>query len=373
MSPADLSVCFVLPSAYGYFTDGVEAAGGGARQLSFISRALADELDVHFVVGDYGQPAWEVVDGVTLHRAFRSSVETPVWRQPGRLVRLFAAMRRANADVYLYRGYPFLATVTYTLARALRAEWIYSLGNDSHLTTDIDRLPILFRTLFVRALDDAAAIVAQTDVQAEMLRKRFDVPSTVIPSGYPPVESTAPHAERKGILWVGRLDRQQKRPHLFLDIADAVPKATFDLVGPDGEEPAYNERIRSRAAELGNVTDHGSVEPDTVHDFYRDAAALVNTSAFEGFPSTFLEAWRYDTPVLSLSVKPSRYASDAADSGYADKDTEKLAALVRDVAADPSLRVQLSRPTYEYFQEHLTIDSVVDGYRTLLGRIRVDK
>jgi hypothetical protein len=50
------SLCFVLPSAYGYFDDEVDAVGGAERQLSLISRWLVDRFDVHFVVGDYGQP-----------------------------------------------------------------------------------------------------------------------------------------------------------------------------------------------------------------------------------------------------------------------------------------------------------------------------
>jgi glycosyltransferase involved in cell wall biosynthesis len=361
----DRSVCFVLPSAYGYFSDAVAAAGGGARQLSFVSRHLAAEFDVHFVVGDYGQPKREVHDSVTLHRAYRPSPETPPSRKPIQFGRLFGAMRRADADVYVYRGYPFLATATYLIARTLRSRWVYSIGNDSHVTTDVERLPVALRKTFERALTGAEAVIAQTEVQRELLHERLGVTSTVIPSGYPPAESTLPHDEREGVLWVGRLDREQKRPHLFLDIAEALPTVSFELVDPDGEEPEYNERIRSRAADLDNVTDHGSVEPTDVHAFYRDAAALVNTSAFEGFPSTFLEAWRYDTPVLSLAVPPSRYATETADACYAHEDVGELTRLVRDAATDSSVRAELSEPTHRYFLEHLTLSAVVDRYRNL--------
>jgi len=281
-------------------------------------------------------------------------------------------MHRADADIYLYRGRPYLATVTYLLSRVLQSKWVYSLGNDSHVQTDPDALSAPVRALFERALDEASVVVAQTDIQADGLRERFGVESTVIPSGYPPVESTVPHDEREGVLWVGRLDREQKRPHLFLDVAEAVPETSFDLVGPGGQDASYNDCISNRAGKLENVTYHGPVDPDRIHDYYREAVALVNTSAYEGFPSTFLEAWRCDTPVLSLSVRPSRYATSEADAGYADDNPEELITLVRAVDSDPSNRGAISRPTYEYFRENLTIDAVVERYDRLFIDLLTD-
>lgn len=364
-----MRICFILPSAYGIFAPDVEAYGGGVRQLGMISRGLADEFDVHFVVGDYGQPKTEIRDGVTIHRSYKQSQETPALQKPVQLLRLRNAMKRANADVYIYRGAPYKAAVTYTLARTLRSRWVYSIRNDTNLGADAATLPPLVRQLYERALRRADAVIAQTDKQARVLRDTRDVSATVIPSGYPRADSILPYDEREDVIWVGRLRQDQKRPHLYLDVAERCPDTSFLLIGPEGFQPAYNDRIRSRVATLDNLTYVGPVDPDEIHDYYRRAIALVNTSAYEGFPSTFLEAWRYGTPVLSLDVVPTRYTDIDDRRGFADGDVQTLAELVQCVASDPSERARIGEPMHEYFEANLTIEQVVNQYAELLRSI----
>jgi glycosyltransferase involved in cell wall biosynthesis len=363
------SLCFVLPSAYGYFDDEVDAVGGAERQLSLISRWLVDRFDVHFVVGDYGQPRTTEHDGVTIHRSYEPGRRTPVRRKPRQLVRLLDAMRRADADVYVFRGRPYLAAVTYVLVTALRSQWVYNVANDIYITEQPDDLPAAHRLLFEYALANAAGVITQSDRQATLLREKYDRQSEVVPSGYPEAEGLVDHDRRSSFLWVGRIDEEQKRPDLFLDVAVRAPGESFDLVGPAGDQDPYTERVLERAAALDNVTYHGYVPPGRVHDHYAHAIALVNTSAYEGFPSTFLEAWRYDTPVLSLTVPPSRFATDDADAGYADDDLDRLAALVRELGADPAKRATVSEPTYQYFLDNLTIDVVADRYGDVIERL----
>ena len=362
-------VCFVLPSAYGYFNTDVDVVGGGARQLSFISRELTDEFDVHFVVGDYDQEKQETYDSVTLQRSYTPSPDTPGYWKPIQLAQLLAAMRRADADVYIYRGRPFQATVVYLLARLLGRKWMYNLANDPNINEQPAALPGFVESLFKRALDNADAIITQTDNQAEKLRTEQGVPSTVIPSGYPLAESVQPHDEREYFLWVGRLDQDQKRPHLYVDVAEKVPEAEFLVVGPTGQNDSYNSQLLRRMAELPNLEYVGAVDPTDIHEYYRNAVALVNTSAYEGFPSTYLEAWRYETPVVSLDIPVTRYTNLDEYAGDADGEFDRLVDIVSSLAGDVSLREELAASTSEYFKQNLTIEQVANQYRDVLRRV----
>jgi len=366
---ADARLCFVLPSAYGYFApDGGPVGGGAQRQLSLLARELTDDFDVHFVVGDYGQPAREVRDGVVLHRSYRPDSGSAGLRQPIELARLLGAMRRADADIYVYRGRPWKAAFVYLAVRLLRKRFVYNVANDPNLTTQPAALSAPVRWLFRRALEDASAVVAQTDRQVSLLRSEYGVEGVRVPNGYPPAEDVRPQDEREHVLWVGRLDERQKRPHRYLDLAERVSDVEFLLVGPDGGDDAYNRRIHDRAASLSNVTDLGTVPPDEIHVCYRDALALVNTSAYEGFPNTFLEAWRYETPVVSYEIDPGRFV-EGAIGGCVDGNFDRLVELTEAVATSEARRRDLAEPPARYFESYLTIDAVARAYGDVLATV----
>lgn len=362
------SVCFVHLSAYGYFDESVQAYGGAQRQLSLIARELTDEFSVHFVVGNYGQPQREEVDGVTLHRAYDVRDSSSVIEKPLQFSRLFRAMQRADADLYISRSNIQKMGFVALFASLLGSEYVFNVGNDPNLQGQPEQLSLLRRYLFRRGLQNAAEVIAQTEKQAEILRRDYGIDPAIVPNGYPPVAETKAHEERSYFLWVGGIEEDQKRPHLYLDIAEACPDCEFKLVGPGGHDERYTERIRQRAAGIPNVTDVGAVPPSEVDAYYRDAIALVNTSLYEGFPNTYLESWRHATPVLGLAVDPGRFVEPDVN-GYAAGDVESLVSMVERLDKDPSRRPELGTPARKYTESELSMERVAEQYAATLKRV----
>ncbi|WP_436932533.1 glycosyltransferase family 4 protein [Halosimplex halobium] len=356
-------ICFVCPTVYGYYYPGEAFTGGGAqRQLYLLAHELSDRFDVHFVVGDYGQPKTVRTDGVTLHRGHTPRTDPPAVARLFQVPRLFAAMRRVDPDVFVHRGNPDVAAVVYLLSRALNTPWIYNVANDDNLLGRAEDLPLPLSVLFRQALRDSETVIAQSERQASLLEDRFNVASsTVVPNGYPAVESIQAHDRRMHFLWVGSIDREQKRPDLYLDLAGRFPDSRFLLIG-SGPDNGYHDRVRQRASDLDNVTRLGRVHPDEIHDYYEQAIALVNTSVYEGFPNTFLEAWRYATPVVSLDVNPNRFARDAELGGYADGEFDRLADLVERLATDERYRAAMGSRAREFFESELRMSCVARRY-----------
>jgi len=360
-------ICFVCLRAYGYFDPAAAFTGGGAeRQIYLLSKALSDEFDVHVVVGDFGQPETERLEGVTLHRAYPLHDRENALQPLKHLLVLWSAMRRADADVYVHRGFLRAAGFTYLMARLLGARWAFNLANDSHVTEEPAALPVPLRVLHRRAIRDSDAVVAQTERQARGMRSEYGVEPHVVPNGYPPAEDPPGSDDRDGFLWVGRLAEDQKRPHLFLDLAERLPSESFRLAGPAEGNGEYARAVVDRAESLSNVEYLGLVPPEEIHDEYRRARALVSTSAYEGFPNTFLEAWRQGTPVVSLSVDPARYlGTDDAATG-ATGDLDALVERCRRLADDPEYWARLSRLGLSGFQDEYTIDAAARTYASAI-------
>ncbi|NHN60109.1 MULTISPECIES: glycosyltransferase family 4 protein [Halorussus] len=361
------SVCFISLTAYSYFRpDRTTVTGGGAeRQIYLHSRKLSAKFDVHVVVGDYGQPVTETIEGVTLHRAYTPGTLSSAKHKITGITALSSAMRRANADVYVYRDHPRKAVFTYLITRFLGKKWVYNVANDANITSQADNLGTPIRYLFNFAMQDADGIIAQSEKQRRLIAERFSVAATTVPNGYPRAESTLPHNEREYFLWVGRLHKKQKRPHRYLDLAERLPDEQFLLVGPASSDEAYQTRLERRIAELPNVEYLGPVDPDAIHDYYRRAKALINTSAYEGFPNTFLEAWRYATPVLSLSVDSGRFLNEASTDSF-DGDFEQFVTSVRTLAADDDIREDAGEKALKIFTEQYALTTVADRYADAL-------
>lgn len=386
-------VCFVSLPLYGFFNQEVygQTGGGGAkRQLALLSEQLRERFEMHAVVGDYGQPRRERRDGVTFHRAYTpDGPSTPV-----KFYRLLAAMRRADADVYLHRGHPRMAAAVSVAATLLGRAWVYNVSNDSNLRVNYDRCPASVRWLFRRGLANAHAVIAQTEHQQQVLSERFDTASIVIPNGYPldrpatddhsdDTSSSRNHSgtardgpdnsgrqtatpDNEFLLWVGRIEQEQKRPDILLDCAERLPEQEFVLVGPR-EDREYAEQIAKRCRSLPNAEYVGPVAPNDIYRFYAGALTLINTSAYEGFPNTFLEAWRQGVPVVSLDVDPGRYLDETCFTGYADGSVDTLVSQLQRLATDADYRRRVGDELQDYFERQYQIDVIAERYGAVLA------
>ena len=158
----------------------------------------------------------------------------------------------------------------------------------------------------------------------------------LIPNSIPEV-SSRPLKKEKRILWVGRLDHEQKRAELILPlwqkVSQALPDWKLDVVG-DG--PLLPELKQQAAREnLPRIDFHGRQVPD---DYYRRAAIFFMTSAFEGFPNTLVEAQSFGAiPVVFDSYPMARWIVKDGESGFLIQpfDVDAMAERIVTLANDP--------------------------------------
>jgi len=364
-------VCFVAPTTWPILTgDGnIPVVGGAEVQQSMIAPALAERgWRVSMISLDYGQPEGTVARGVTVHRTHKPDAGLPVVRfvHP-RLTSLWRAMKRANADVYYQRTADIQTAYVAQFCRVHGRRSVYAGASD------VDFMPgeedIKFardRAMFRWGVRNVDAVIVQNAVQLEALRENFGRQGFLIPSCYVPPAGA--RADRAGyVLWAATV-RPSKRPELLLEIARRLPSVRFVMIGgpdPGRREAEYMRSVVEMAAAVPNIEVRGFVPFVEAERAFDGARVVINTSLYEGFPNTFLQAWSRGVPTVGFIDTGSRRGGEPVYDVAADADD--AAARVGRLMADDAHWTAASGRALEHFRESHSIDAVLDLYERILA------
>ncbi|MCC5829493.1 MAG: glycosyltransferase family 4 protein [Phycisphaeraceae bacterium] len=188
------------------------------------------------------------------------------------------------------------------------------------------------------------------------------VPSPVDVPESPPVKDEEPL-----VIFVGRWDHR-KRIERFFALAERFPHIRFMAIGR-AHDSAYDARLRQAWEHLSNVEMPGFVPrfgPENLNSIYARAWILVNTSAREGLPYTFIEAGAWGCSILS-SLDPDHFARDF---GYYVEDDDFAKGLAWLLESD-RWRAR-GRKAMEFvranFSEERSLDAHMKAYVELCGQ-----
>ena len=124
--------------------------------------------------------------------------------------------------------------------------------------------------------------------------------------------------------------------------------------------------VRARASALGNVTLREDVPFNEMEGFFERAKLIVNTSTYEGFPNTFVQAALHGTPILSWTVDPDGVLARYGIGNCAEGSYDRLVASAEQVCASESLRAELGKRAAEYAREHHDVNRSAEVLKTLI-------
>ena len=343
--------------------------GGESVQQTLLARALARAGHaVSMVVADYGQDDGASWGGVRTFKAYGFDSGLPILRfiHP-RATGLWSALRRADADVYYTScaGAHVGLIALYCRRRARR--FVFRAASD----TDCDpaRLLVRFardRWIYRKGLGAADAILVQSVAQKRALAQGYGLEGGV--AGMFVERPEYPRVEKDiDVLWVGNL-RPLKRPDRLLDLARALPRVRFHMVGGSlrGELQCFRD-LESAAAGMDNVVVHGRLPYADANRICDRAKLLVSTSDVEGFPNVFLQAWIRGVPVVSF-FDPD-HLIEREGLGVAVGSLEEMREAVRGLLEDPVARRAASERCLRYMEREFADSRILEPYLAALERL----
>jgi glycosyltransferase involved in cell wall biosynthesis len=365
MSPeAKPHLCFISMEIYATLCPGVaDEAGGAGFQLVQIARALRDRgYPISFVVGDYGQPFHQEIEGFAVYRANRVAYDRSVRRSLANFWRLWRAIRAAGAQVNILRSTRFLVAPCFSYSRLQGAKFVFMIANMPNCHPDQrEGLPTWLNRLYLASLRRADVVTAQTREQQALVRRNFGVTAPLVPNGIDVPDLTAEAMDPAyDVLWVGSL-KPEKQPELLLRCIERQPDLRYAVIGGPGADRAYAERIITALAAHPNTEYLGFIPPDQIEAQYTRARVLLNTSPREGFPNTFLYAWSRGIPTCSLHSDPDGLIV-RHDLGIVNPQPEALLPRLQALLADPQAYGAMSRRCHDFVRQHHTIEHTVDAF-----------
>jgi glycosyltransferase involved in cell wall biosynthesis len=191
----------------------------------------------------------------------------------------------------------------------------------------------------------ASRIVVQTRHQAELLERHYGRQiDAIVPNFHPPALERIDKSGPTTVVWIANL-KPWKRPEAFVRLAQrftANEDVHFVMIGAMPPESGWRASLMQGIESSPNLRYVGLKTHAEVNELLARAHVFVNTSTYEGFPNTFIQAWQRDVAVVSLSVDPDQVL-ERERVGIAAHTESGLVEALRTLIEHPDVRIDYAR------------------------------
>ena len=233
------------------------------------------------------------------------------------VVRLYRALRRERPDIILQFVGSAHTGIAALYARRHGCKMIWRVTSDRSVEPEDAPWPHVHRhleRLFLNfGIRNATLILAQTEFQRTRLRAAFPrAPVHVLPNFHPAAPDCGRNgAQLKQVAWIANL-KPLKNPGAFVRLARQLAHRAdvrFVMIGDAIDDSTWTKQQLAEIAATPNIEYRGALTQSEVNGVLEQSDVLVNTSDYEGFSNTFIQAWMRRVPVVTLRVDPDRILS----------------------------------------------------------------
>jgi glycosyltransferase involved in cell wall biosynthesis len=168
-------------------------------------------------------------------------------------------------------------------------------------------------------------------------------------------------------LVVARMEPENNVDHIIREYRASGLTRPLIVVGSVHYESDYAQAIAAENDGLIHCVG-GVFDSATLNALYRHCAAYLHGHEVGGTNPSLLRAMHWGAPCVPINVVFHR-ENVGEDNPYFDKTPGHLAALLRELDADPDRRAALGRAAQAHAAATFRWDAVVDGYAALFRRI----
>ncbi len=343
--------------------------GGGAAAIHQVARRLRHKHQVTVLTGAYPGSRDEIIEGVPYER-----IGTGWGPKLGQLQFHFSLprqVRRRTCDIWIESLTPPFSTAC---LQRFTQKPVALLTQNLPGAAMARKYKLPFRWFEHLGLKTYRYGIALSEpIKSALLKSNPRMKVEVIPNGVSPeLINQATRPEGKSILFLGRLDLQQKGLDLLLEAVQRLsPSVVLPVViagsGIETEENRLKGSIAQRG--LGNrVRLTGKVIGVEKDNVFRDALFFVMPSRFEGFPLACLEAFCWELPVVLFAIPELAWLPDSCCVKVQPFDVQGLGSAIGGLAANPERCREMGRAA-KLWVRRFNWDNIAEEYARFFASI----
>jgi glycosyltransferase involved in cell wall biosynthesis len=334
--------------------------GGAEQQIYGLAQYLQDAMDIHYLTisnqdiasREPGTTIWTVPNRDWLRRILGLCYVldySSVWNVLQRIAPDIIYLQDASA----YMG----IAARYARSSPCVLIWHIASARDVQPFTMRSARTLLFdyidKKMIEYGIRHADYIFGQAQYEEDLLRRNYGRTCDLIVGNWHP-EPAVPCAKGHPpkVVWVSNI-KPLKKPETFVALAERLRAATdaeFIMIGRPGP-PRYQRDLESRIRTVKGLTYLGERPNEEINRILAESHVLVNTSDYEGFPNTFIQAWLHEVPVVSLHVDPDDLLAKQG-LGFHSGSLDRLVQDTRSLLENAALRTRMGTHAKAYALEH---------------------
>jgi glycosyltransferase involved in cell wall biosynthesis len=304
-------------------------------------------------------------DTITLHAVSFKKNGSALFKMIS-FIKLLYLLTSTKCDIHIQRNAGFETGFIAFVCAIMRKKFVYMISHSIDCDGRYRKMFPVRGLLYEYGLKQAQAHIAQTEEQKKIFADHYKKSSFVLRSSYPIINFSGARKETS-ILWVGRIV-SWKRPERIFEVASYLKDHKFVVIGPQNCDDHFYELFIQTLSTFSNIRYIERVDFHDIDTYFQQAQFLLNTSVYEGFPNTFIQAFKNRTPVLSNGVDPDSIIRKNG-LGYVSDSCAEIARFVRTTTDDPGLYQELSEKCFKYANEYHNIDRNIELFSTFLEKV----
>lgn len=238
------------------------------------------------------------------------------------------------------------------------------LDNSINLMKPLD----IFENRFVRkAFKTATHIIVQNSWQQNVLQEIYHRKGVYLKQAAPTEQKNILQKGKDilSVVWIANF-KPLKRPDYFIELAKQFrgnEDIKFEMIGR--LDARYKYLIEEEEDHNPYFNYLGELSNDEVNDFLLNTDILINTSDYEGFSNTFIQAWMRKNIVISMNSNPDEILSKYK-VGYLSPTIEDVVSKLSFINVNRSLLKEMQERAFNYANNEHNLDNNLQVIYNLL-------